>query len=126
MREINNLNEAFLFCKALGSELRVKIVKLLYENRSMNLNELSSRLGVTNGAMTNHIRLLIDAGIIEITRSSGRRGSQKICSLKDSRILLDPFRCTDAINSYSVDIPIGSYCSYDVVPACGLASVRSR
>ena len=51
MREINNLNETYLFCKALGSEIRIKIIKLLHENKSMNLNELSDVLGVTNGAM---------------------------------------------------------------------------
>ena len=122
MREINNLNETYLFCKALGSDIRIKIIKLLQENHSMNLNELSEVLGVTNGAMTAHIKLLSDAGIIEITHSSGRRGSQKICSLKDMKVLLNPFHTSCATNSYAADIPIGSYCNYDVNPACGLAT----
>lgn len=126
MREINNLNETHLFCKALGSEIRVKIVKLLHENKSMNLNELSDVLGVTNGAMTAHIKLLVDAGVIEITHSSGKRGSQKICSLKETKVLLNPFHCgACATNTYAADIPVGSYCNYDISPACGLATPLS-
>lgn len=122
MREINNLNETYLFCKALGSEIRIRIVKLLHEHKSMNLNELADVLEVTNGAMTAHIKLLVDAGVIEITHSSGKRGSQKICSLRETKVLIDPFRCSCALNSYAADIPIGSYCNYDINPACGLAT----
>ncbi|MGI5896168.1 MAG: ArsR/SmtB family transcription factor [Oscillospiraceae bacterium] len=126
MREINNLNETYLFCKALGSEIRIKIIKLLHENKSMNLNELSDVLGVTNGAMTAHIKLLVDAGIIEITHSSGKRGSQKICSLKETKVLVNPFHCgACATNMYAADIPIGSFCNCDVSPACGLATSGS-
>lgn len=125
MREINNLNETYLFCKALGSDIRIKIIKLLHEHKSMNLNELSDVLGVTNGAMTAHIKLLVDAGVIEITHSSGKRGSQKICSLKETKVLIDPFRCACAVNTYAAEIPIGSYCNYDVSPACGLATSAS-
>lgn len=125
MREINNLNETHTFCKALGSDIRVKIVKLLHENKSMNLNELSSVLGVTNGAMTAHIKLLADAGIIEVTHSSGKRGSQKICSLKETKVLINPFYSACATNAYAAELPIGSYCNYDVAPACGLATEAS-
>ncbi len=125
MREINNLNETLLFCKALGSDIRIKIVKLLHERGPMNLNELSDVLGVTNGAMTAHIKLLAEAGIIKITHSSGKRGSQKICSLREMKVIVNPFRNVCAVNAYAAEIPIGSYCNYDVSPACGLAGSQS-
>lgn len=125
MREINNLNETLLFCKALGSDIRIKIVKLLHERGPMNLNELSEVLGVTNGAMTAHIKLLAEAGVIKITHSSGKRGSQKICSLREMKVIVNPFRHACAVNAYAAEIPIGSYCNYDVSPACGLAGSQS-
>ncbi len=44
-----NLDDALPFFKALSSELRVQILKLLTVQNDMNLNDLAKRLGITNG-----------------------------------------------------------------------------
>ena len=62
MLHIKNLDEGLPVFKALGSELRINIVKLLLENREMNMNELASALGITNGALTSHIKKLEESG----------------------------------------------------------------
>ena len=54
MLHIKSLDEGLEIFKALGSEVRINIVKLLLENREMNMNELASSLGITNGALTSH------------------------------------------------------------------------
>ena len=41
MLHIKNLDEGLEVFKALGSEVRINIVKLLLENREMNMNELA-------------------------------------------------------------------------------------
>lgn len=50
MLHIKNLDEGLSIFKALGSEIRVKIIKILLENHGMSMNELASRLNITNGA----------------------------------------------------------------------------
>ena len=65
MLHIKSLDEGLEIFKALGSEVRINIVKLLLENREMNMNELASSLGITNGALTSHIKKLEETGIIK-------------------------------------------------------------
>ena len=67
------------FLKALGSEVRINIVKLLLENREMNMNELASSLGITNGALTSHIKKLEETGIIKVLTEHEGHGNQKMC-----------------------------------------------
>ena len=49
--------------KALGSETRVRIVQLL-RGRALCVGALSARLGVTQGAVSQHLRILRDAGLV--------------------------------------------------------------
>ena len=58
MLHVKNLDEGLEIFKALGSELRINIIKLLQENHEMNMNELATSLGITNGALTSHIKKL--------------------------------------------------------------------
>ena len=50
MLYIKNIDDGAAIFKALGSELRIRIIKILLENREMNMGELASALGITNGA----------------------------------------------------------------------------
>ena len=78
MRQINNLNKVHEFCRALNSPLRIKIVKALTERRAMNLNEIAVHLGVTNGAITSHIKILHEAEIISIKNSPGKGACKRL------------------------------------------------
>ena len=55
--------------RALSVESRVRIVQLL-KKRPLCVNALASRLGVTPAAVSQHLRLLRDAELVE----PGRRG----------------------------------------------------
>lgn len=122
MREITDLDEIQTFCKALSSDLRVSIVKILMQQRVVNLNELAEKLGVTNGAVTSHIKALHIAGIIEIEHSAGKRGLQKICRLKDHKFLINTSGEYTQHNTYESEIPIGNYSRHSIYPTCGLAT----
>lgn len=122
MRQINDLDECYEFCKALSSPLRVQIIKVLTTNRSANLNELADILGVTNGALTSHIKALHEAGLIDIQNTPGKRGLQKTCNLREGKVLIDFFSSYSRDNMYELSIPIGSYTRKLVQPTCGLAT----
>lgn len=125
LKEISQLDDALIVCKALSSELRIDIIKLLNKHHKMNLNELSECLGVTNGAMTSHIKILLESGIIDIEHTSGKRGSQKTCSLKENQFLINLNNQKKCKNSYETEIPIGQYSNYLASPTCGICTTSA-
>lgn len=126
MLYIKNLDDGIPIFKALGSELRIKLIKLLLENKEMNMNELASRLGITNGALTSHVKKLEESGIVIILSEHSGHGNQKVCRVNVDKILVDILaKDTESlIDSYSIDIPIGHYFNYSVYPTCGLSTAK--
>jgi predicted transcriptional regulator len=127
MLYIKNLEEGRKVFNALGSELRIEIIKLLIEHTEMNMNELASSLGVTNGALTSHIRKLEDSGIIRVITEHNGHGNQKVCRVNVDRLLVDiaPKQSDDGKNTYTTDIKVGCFSDYQIFPTCGLASSRA-
>lgn len=126
MLYIKNLEQAAPVFKALGSELRIRIIQLLLENNGMNMNELASNLGITNGALTSHMKKLEEAGIITTTADHAGHGNQKFCRVNIDKILVDVISRDENFgeSSYSIDIPIGNYMDYSIFPTCGLSTTR--
>ncbi len=122
MLHITSLTEGLEIFKALGSEVRVEIINILLEHDNINMNELASRLNITNGALTGHIKKLEAAGLVSTRTESTGHGNQKFCSVHLDKILIDLEREEPRTNVYSVSLPIGHYTSCDVTPTCGLAS----
>lgn len=122
MLHIKTLDEGLDLFKALGSNIRVEIIKLLMQNKSMNMNELAGLLNITNGALTSHIKKLEDCGVISISGESEGHGNQKICSVNLDKILIDFAMQQEPKNTYVTDIKVGHYSDYQVEPTCGLAS----
>ena len=56
MLHITSLNEGLELFKALGSDVRIEILNILLENDNMSMNELASRLNITNGAISKNLR----------------------------------------------------------------------
>lgn len=122
MLHLKSLDEGLDIFKALGSEIRVEIIKILSENNGMNMNELASRLNITNGALTGHIKKLEDCGIVSIANESAGHGNQKKCTVRLDKILIEVNPEEDIKNIYQTDIKVGHYSDYNVYPTCGLAS----
>lgn len=122
MLHIKSLDDGLEIFKALGSEVRIEIIKILLENRGMNMNELASRLNITNGALTNHIKKLEDCGIVSISNESAGHGNQKKCSVYLDKILVDMDTQEDFKNIYQTSLRVGHFTDYDVYPTCGIAS----
>ncbi|MCD8015497.1 MAG: winged helix-turn-helix transcriptional regulator [Lachnospiraceae bacterium] len=127
MIHIENLEEGLPIFKALGSEVRLRLIQLLLENKEMNMNELASHLGITNGALTSHVKKLEESGIVTILSEHAGHGNQKVCRVNVDKILIDimPEEEDSASNSYSISIPIGHYFNYSVYPTCGLSTAKN-
>lgn len=127
MLHVKNLDEGLEIFKALGSELRINIIKLLQENQEMNMNELATSLGITNGALTSHIKKLEESGIIQVMTERGSHGNQKVCKVAVDKIVVDveSEENEEDQNIYNTEVKVGHYSDYDVYPTCGLATSQA-
>lgn len=122
MLHITSLNEGLELFKALGSDVRIEILNILLGNDNMSMNELASRLNITNGALTSHIKKLENCGLITTSSESAVHGNQKICSIHLDKILIDLEKPVDIENVYHTELKVGHYTNYQICPTCGLAS----
>ncbi|MCM1039407.1 MAG: winged helix-turn-helix transcriptional regulator [Roseburia sp.] len=122
MLHIRTLDEGLEIFKALGSETRIEIIKILLEDHGMSMNELANKLKITNGALTNHIKKLEDCGIVSISNESAGHGNQKKCSVYLDKILIDIDAQEDFKNIYQTSLRIGHFTDYNIYPTCGIAS----
>ena len=60
---MNEPKELARLLKVLSVETRVRIVQLL-KGRALCVNALASRLDVTQGAVSQHLRIMRDAGLV--------------------------------------------------------------
>lgn len=127
MLHVKNLDEGLEIFKALGSELRINIIKLLQENHEMNMNELATTLGITNGALTSHIKKLEESGIIQVMTERGSHGNQKVCKVAVDKIVVDveSEENEEDQNIYNTEVKVGHYSDYEVYPTCGLATSQA-
>lgn len=127
MLHVKNLDEGLEVFKALGSELRINIIKLLQEKHEMNMNELATSLGITNGALTSHIKKLEESGIIQVMTERGGHGNQKICKVAVDKIVVDveSEETEEDQNIYNTEVKVGHYSDYNVYPTCGLATSKA-
>lgn len=125
MLHITSLKDGLAIFKALGSDVRIEILMILLENNNMSMNELATRLNITNGALTSHVKKLESSGLISTSSESAGHGNQKICSVHLDKILIDLERQEDFQNVYSTELCVGHYSNYHICPTCGLASQKA-
>ncbi|WP_167958938.1 ArsR/SmtB family transcription factor [Anaerosporobacter faecicola] len=124
MLHISSLDEGIELFKALGSDIRVELIKLLLENKRMNMNELATKLNITNGALTAHIKKLESCGIVTTSNETSGHGNQKICSIHLDKIVIDLDNQEEIQNVYTTEIKVGHYRNCLVYPTCGLANAN--
>jgi predicted transcriptional regulator len=86
------------------------------------MNELASRLNITNGALTSHIKKLEECGVVTVSSETSGHGNQKICSVHLDKILIDLQNQEKNEDVYTTSIKVGLFSDYEVYPTCGLAS----
>lgn len=122
MPHIHTLREGLPVFRALNSEIRIDIMELLYQEGPMSMSAIASRLGMTSGALTPHVKALVDCGLIAQEMTSGKHGMQKRCIPTDESIVIDPARQRRAYRLYETEIGVGQYSTWDIAPTCGICT----
>ncbi len=120
---LKDFRQGKLLYEALDSDVRLGILEELLTHGELNLAYFAKRFGVSNGAITAHVKKLHAAGLIEISTSSGVRGTQKICCLAADKVIVDFSARPQAEGRVeSAHIDIGHYIGYEVHRTCGIAT----
>lgn len=125
MRYIKRLDEAQNLLSCLASPMRIKIIELLKLNSEMSLDEIAKKLNITNGALTSHIKVLEEAQIINIRLVPLYRGTKKMCSLLEDKLIIELFDKQNSLPYYELELNVGQYDSYSVNSPCGLATTQN-
>lgn len=124
MLHIKSLEEGLPLFKALASEVRIEIIRILLASPEMSMNELAARLNITNGALTGHVKRLEECGILRTVTESGGHGNMKKCSVAFDKILIAPEEVQKDENIYETSIKVGHYADCEVYPTCGMADAK--
>lgn len=118
---LHSLSEGEEIFKALSTPMRLRIMELIYKE-DLSMNDLATRLNLTNSAITLHVNILEKAGLVQIHTTSGKRGIMKIVKPAYSKMIVDMSPSVKPVHCYEDEIQIGHYTSCVVHPTCGLAS----
>jgi predicted transcriptional regulator len=120
-----NLDQLESVTKALGSDTRLAILRLL-GMQTCSVLEIAQTLALPQSTATLHINTLEKAGLIKTDLLPAKRGLQKMCARLYDRIViqLPTGRAQNELpaeGSVDVAMPIGAYVDAQVIPTCGLA-----
>ena len=76
MLYFKSIHEAEDVLKALSTPMRLKIMELIYEDDQLSMNDLAEALGLTNSAISMHVKKLEQAGLVKIRTTAGKRGTK--------------------------------------------------
>ena len=109
--------------QALNTTVRRKIMTLLSDN-AYSIANLAKKLHLPISTVSFHINILKKAGFVNVTVKKNTRGNAKLVSRQIEHFSLD-FNVTNhpsEIQTFSMEIPIGSFTDAKVQASCGLAN----
>ena len=124
MLHLRSLREGLPLFRALGSDVRIRILETIGESGPLHMSAIASAVGITDGALTPHIKALNGSGLIAIEVASGAHGVQKVCRIKEDRILVETQPAAGGHSVFESEIGVGQYTAYEVYPTCGLATAE--
>ena len=110
--------------KALASEARVKVLKLLHLKGGLNVNDIAAALQLPQSTISSNIQVLEDAGLIRTESQRAKKGNQKICHSTFDQVLVMFKEDTEKLRADAIEVsmPLGLYTSCEVAGPCGLCS----
>ena len=110
--------------KALSSETRIEILRHL-RHKDLNVNEIAELLDIPASSSAAHVKVLEEAGMIKTSLQPGIRGSMKLCRIVLDHIYVEMNTTKNLEQEEEViKMPIGSFVDYEIVPTCGMASMK--
>ncbi len=110
--------------KALNCKTRRDILRLLGAG-SMGIWDIAKTLNVPLSSISEHVSVLVKAGIVSVVRKASERGGGKIISRQYERIEVGIVAGSNTAKqnaSYTVQIPIGSYTDFKIKQYCGMVA----
>ncbi len=92
---LENSDDAMRLLNGVRDETRMQIVLLLAENKAMNVGEITAQFKVSRPAISHHLKVLKDAGIVR----SEKTGQEVYYHLDRARIVAGLRQIADAIES---------------------------
>ncbi len=119
-----SIDEFLEIAKALSNETRVEIFKRIQSSKSLNVNEIAAIFDLPSSTATVNIKKLEEAGLIKTEIVPGTRGTQKLCSPRYERLVVDlsARREPDAGREAVIEMPIGAFADIEARPTCGMVS----
>ncbi len=122
MLHLRSLREGLPLFRALGSDVRIRILEVIAQSGPLHMSAIATAVGITDGALTPHIKALNQSGLIAIEVASGAHGVQKVCRIKEDRILVETRPDESQHSVFESEIGVGQFTAYEVYPTCGLAT----
>jgi predicted transcriptional regulator len=117
---------SFGVIRGLASPVRIRVLKLLQQRGSLNVNEISDALGLPQSTIATNVQILEEAELIRTRLVKATKGQQKICTARYGEIVIrldaEPPERHD--NVIDVAMPLGLYTSCNVTAPCGLCSTE--
>lgn len=108
----DDLAEAAKVFDALGNEVRLQILKMLFSNNT-RLSEIGKTLGLSNSTVLFHIETLKKAGLVNVDYEPSKKGFAQTVSVAHSlagvTLAFSDGEASDNTESYTVEMPIGLY-----------------
>jgi predicted transcriptional regulator len=110
----------------LASPVRLRILRLLLRQGSLNINQISEALELPQSTIATNVQVLEDAELVATTLGKAAKGQQKICTARYAEIVvkLDPESPSRDNNVVDVEMPLGLYTNCNVSAPCGLCSTE--
>ncbi|GIO37653.1 transcriptional regulator [Paenibacillus antibioticophila] len=122
---INDSDRLVKVAHALSTHTRVNIIKLLLERPNLNILEIAERLDIPVSTAANNVKVLEEAELIVTELQPATRGAMKVCSrnFDDVRLILNPSVYDQNTSKVEeIEMPIGNFINFDILPTCGMAN----
>jgi len=112
--------------RALASEVRVAMLKLLHSDGPLNVNDIARKLKQPQSTVSSNMQVLVDAGLVRTETQKARKGNQKICHPLFDEVLVMFKEELTPLKSKAIEVamPLGLYTSCEVSAPCGLCSTE--
>lgn len=77
-RTLNILSECIPVFTMLQDETRQEILMLLFDENGMTVTELTAKLDLSRPAVSHHMKLLLDSGLVSVTKN-GKERIYRLC-----------------------------------------------
>lgn len=122
---INDPDRLVKVAHALSTHTRVGIIKLLLTKPDYNIVEIAEKLDIPVSTAANNVKVLEEAELIITELQPATRGAMKVCrrNFDDVHMILNPSVYEQERGKVEeVEMPIGHFINFDIVPTCGMAN----